>query len=593
MGELLFWVALVLVVLALVFYVVWIALALALKVLSVLVLCAVVTFSIALVGGLVTGVVVPSRLVRERASSGWRQITPQDVAAGHAFRAPARGDARHHGWDHAWPTYFPYQAREDVRGVLAGARALAARPRSWEVAVWPLGTWHPAHGQTAPSSSTSSSRDSRSGAAKQAVGLGGRVVAALPRVVAGSLVYPPLIGFTIGLWISTLAWLVLVVVVGGLAVLLQRIALGAFHRGDVLARRRARVQMRCRSCYHETTLPSYRCDGPGCTAVHHDLMPGPLGLLTRRCGCGATLPNTIRRAGARLRPVCPSCGTDMAVGSGNRQTIQVPVIGAQAAGKSRLLAAATVALDERLRELSGSVEPLGQDAETYLAAARTLVSRRTNTSKTAAQPPVGVPLLLRVPGLAPVELQIMDVGGERFADWNGTADLRYLDAADAVVVVVDPLALAAVSGQLGSAGGVGGLLVASGDQEKSYAAAVDRMRAENVPLDRRHLAVVLTKADVLVKLPVGAALADGADASVRSWMRDNGLDGMVRRCERDFRSVSYFALDSMSARTAGSSADPLRVLRWVLTTCRSSLATAMGPDVSAASPVDQPAGAAS
>jgi hypothetical protein len=376
--------------------------------------------------------------------------------------------------------------------------------------------------------------------------------------------------------VSVLAWLCLMFAVGVVVVAGQKLALLAVRWSDVLLRRRARAELRCPECYALSTLPSYRCSNPDCTEVHRNLLPGPLGLRSRRCVCGTTLPNTVRRAGARLQPVCPTCNAEMSPGSGNRQTIQLPVVGSVGAGKTRLLAAAAVHLEQRLTEVSGSVRGLTPEAETYLDVARRFIGEQSDTTKTAAVRPSGVPLLLTAPGGRAVELQLMDAAGENFQDWNGTAALRYLDQAPALVFVLDPLPFPGIAGELRARGLADTVLTASGEQEESYAAAVDRMRAENVRLKDRQLAVVVTKADILLDLPAGRRLADHDSASVRTWLVDNEFDLLVQRCEKDFQAVTYFVVDSMRSAAPTAPTSPLRVLEWVLTTCGSPVGSAIG-----------------
>jgi hypothetical protein len=365
-------------------------------------------------------------------------------------------------------------------------------------------------------------------------------------------------------------------VVGVVVVAAQRVALLVYRWSDVLLRRRDRAELQCPECYALSTLPSYRCSNPSCSVVHRDLLPGPLGLRSRRCACGTTLPNTIRGAGARLQPVCPVCNCELPKGSGNRQTIQVPVIGSVGAGKTRLLAAASVQLEQRLAEVSGSIRGLTPEATIYLDVARNVIKQHANTTKTAAVRPAGIPLLLSVRDKS-VEIQLMDAAGENFQDWTETSALGYLDKARAMIFVLDPLPFPAIARELRSRGLAHSVLTASGEQEEAYASAVDRMRAENVRLKDRQLAFVVTKADILLRLPSGGRLAGHDSASVRGWLVDNEFDLFVQRCEKDFQKVTYFVVDSMSSTDLRARNSPVRVLEWVLTTCRSPVGAAIAP----------------
>ena len=118
------WIFIIAAAIGLAFLAAWILVALVARAVSFLVLYWMVSFSLAVVVGLLYGVTVPLRVLRGKGRAPFRQLTPQDVVDGTAFRAKARGEARHYGWDRAWPTYFPYQARQDAAGVRAECRDL-------------------------------------------------------------------------------------------------------------------------------------------------------------------------------------------------------------------------------------------------------------------------------------------------------------------------------------------------------------------------------------------------------------------------------------------------------------------------------------
>lgn len=541
---------------------VWTAVALVAQLASYLVLYGSVALAVAVGLGLICGAGVPVRVLQGRGRAAFTQLTPDDVVAGRAFRAAPRGDSRAYGWDRAWPTYTPYQAREDARGVRAECHDLTTRLWRWVhdcVSTAPrLVLW----GSSGPRKATS-----RATAA---------LVSALPGVAAGAILLPPFAGFFVGMWISFATWLLLTMLLGLLVLTGQRLSVNALRWYDVLRRQQVRADLRCphSGCYAVSTLPSYRCSNPACAVVHRTLQPGPLGLRSRRCACGTRLPNTIRRASALLRPVCPSCNHEVPAGSGNRQTIQVPVIGSVGAGKSRLLAAGCTQLQDRLQELGGSLTALTPQAGTYVTAARSLVQRHSNTTKTPAVPPAGVPLLVTM-GSRSVEVQLMDAAGEAFFGWDETSRLRYLDRARAIIFVVDPLAFPQIHRELQATGLGRSVLTAVSEQEEAYAATVDRMRAEGMDVRKRELGVVVTKADILLRLPSGGDLLAHDSPSVRAWLVGHEFDRLVRRCEKDFAKVTFFLVDSLTSQNPQARTSPWWTLQWVLAVCKSPLATAL------------------
>lgn len=510
-------------------FVLWTILALFVRVISFALLYWGATLLLGGLVGLCAGVVLPARVLVGKGRAPFRQITPADLVAGKVIDRKPAGPNREYGWDSAWPNYIPYQAIPDAQAVAAETSL---------------------HLQTAWA---------QSGAHQDAA-----------KVVWFVVGLSPLIGYTLGVWVSVGGWYLVMGALGLVVVAVQQVVLGALRLTDVLSRRRRRATLKCPSCYGESALPGYRCTGPGCSVVHWSMLPGALGLFTRRCSCGAQLPNTVTSAAAKLVPVCPYCRQDLVEGSGARQTIQLALIGGIGAGKTRLLDAATVAFDEVLRTIGGELSPLDGHATTFLKQSHDRIDQQSQTPKTQHQKPAGLPFLVRHDGVV-VELQVIDAAGEAFANWEETAKLRYLDRANAMIFVLDPLALPRVNDQFRRSRFANSVLLATGDQEDAYGAAVDRMRAEKIPVGRRQLAVVLTKGDILTQLPLASTLVGRDSDSIRSWLVNNGSDLLVRRFEKDFKAIRYFIVDSMSHRKVGDPLNPWWTIEWLLRESGTSL----------------------
>jgi hypothetical protein len=502
-------------------------------------------------------------VLNKKGKFAFRQLTPDAVVAGTALSgARPRGESRHYGWDRAWPMYLPYQAFEDARGVFGETQTIL--DGLWESVSRKIkfGQW------------------SAKGVKTVALTAAGMAT----KVFWMSVLPVPFAGLWIGVWVSVITWLVVMFVLGSVFWLVQRLMLLGLRWADILFRRRSNAVLRCPHCYHLSRTPSYRCLNPQCPVIHRSMLPGPLGLTTRRCACGTQLPNTIRSAGRRLVTVCPYCDHELAEGSGLRHTLQLPIIGGVAAGKTRLLMAATVQLQARLHQRGGGLDGMTPSAESYLAHANTLVAEHADTAKTADTLPEGLPLILRDGAGKVTELQLMDAPGEAFATWDRTADLRYLDSAAAYLFVLDPLVWPQIKRELTLKGLAPNIVVTSEDQRDSYAAAIDRMRAENVPLRKRSLGVILSKADILLRLPCARELSANAVDSdrLRTWMLDHDFDLLITGMEMDFGEVRYFLTDSMGNRDLDDPVNPWWTIQWALQVSRSPL-TLVDPPAAAES----------
>lgn len=520
----------------------WIAVALLMRLVAFLVYYWVILCSLLFIGGLFVGLWLPWRTLQGRGFVEPRLLTPELVVAGQVLGAAPRGESKNYGWDHAWPNYVPFQGKDDGIAVLREARS------------WIGGKWTRARGGVTMPSLGKPSRAAAVSAGKQGV----------PGFAWLLFVPIPFAGLWVGVWVSVLAWFVIMFALGALVSLAQQLGLLVFRWNDLARRRKDGASMKCIYCFHQTETPSYRCSNPECNHVHRNILPGPLGVAYRRCECGTQLPTTIARASKVMQAVCPVCNQDMPQGSGLRKSIEIAVIGAIGAGKSRLIAASTVGLQDRLARDGAELAPLTPEGQRIIEQSREDLRTKTPTIKTArAARPRGVPLVVTPAKGRPVELHLFDAAGEYFADWDSTSELRYLDNARAILFVLDPLALTTVAHEMEVAGRDGEVVIASGNQEDAYASAIDRLRQEGIPTKKRSLGVVISKGDVLVSQSCGQGLASASSADLRRWLINQNEDLFVGRMERDFKVVEYFLIDSMETDDLDSDRHPLVPVAWV------------------------------
>jgi hypothetical protein len=524
------------------FYVAWILLALLFRLISLLVVYWIVGATVFVIVGIAKGLLIPFQVLRGRGTVKAVITTPARVVANDVLPTKAKGQSKHYGWDRAWPNYVPYQASEDANAVRA------------EASQWLSARWKKLRGNVkAPN---------KIGISAAAVAAGAR--RGVPWFMWNLFVPIPYVALWIGVWFSLILWTLVMTGIGVVTYVAQAVGLTGLRWYDEWSRRLDSATVKCPHCYEETSLPSYRCSGAACTIVHRSLVPGALGVLHRRCECGALLPTGISRASSRLQAVCPYCNEDLAAGSGTRRTVQVPVVGAVASGKTRFIASAVVGLRARLEEQGDTLQTVSGSGDRLLDESRDLIRKRTHTIKTQPDArPVGVPLVVASSEARAIELQFLDAAGEYFADWDTTAELRYIDSADAMLLVLDPLAIPAVAREVRTSPHARGVLVVTTDQEEVYAAVVDRLRAENVRLDRRSLGVVLSKGDVLTRLAAGKSLKDAGPNEIREWLIAHDLDLFVNRMEKDFRTVTYFLVDSMRTSDPHASSHPLKPIEWL------------------------------
>ncbi|RHW25536.1 hypothetical protein D0Z08_18695 [Nocardioides immobilis] len=487
---------------------------------------------IAVAAGALVGIVLPVLSYTGRFSTP-AITTPDAVAEGRVLRT-FPGSGSRYGWDRAWPLYLPHQGLRDATAVRSGALALGARAVTFARSLW----WRPGEG-------------------------GARTAASVATLVAWVvLVLPVLAGALAGLALSVGAWHLVIALFGGAISAAQSIGIGVRRAIEATLRTQRRTTSRCPRCYAVNPTPSYLCTNTGCLVIHRDLTPGPLGIFRRRCACQTTIPATVRTGGQTLVAVCPACSRELPKGSGTRQVMFLPVIGAVASGKTQFLSGAVMSLSDRVNAHGGEFTPISPVSRAFIKAAVAAITTGRRVAKTPWDDrPEGLPFRLSQ-GTVDKEVQLMDAAGEAFADEDRSRALVYFDTADVILLMLDPLALPKVSPLYDASDLAGSVSVADGDPTRAYASVVQRLKAENVDLTDKHLGVVVTKADIVHEL-MGEDVLDAADGgAVRRWLSSRGLDSFVSTIEDDFGSVGYFAVDSYTQRDQDDPLHPFNVLDW-------------------------------
>lgn len=351
-------------------------------------------------------------------------------------------------------------------------------------------------------------------------------------------------------WVSrTVSWL------GWLAVV------GLMRGGDFLIRRARRARGSCPHCYHVSSLPTFRCDG--CQRAHHDIRPGRLGGLWRRCACGTRLPTTVLRAASRLPARCPRCDRQLRTGAAVLTDIRLPVFGPVFAGKTRLVYAGLLALRDAGAAKGAQLDFVDSESRTAFQDGAEIIANGGNTVKTpAGMLPRAITVRVTVARRKAL-LHLFDAAGEFYVDREDNSDLEFLDHAQGLVFVVDPFSVPWVRDQIGDANAASVVRVspAAEDPDTSYQVTARRLRDYGVDTRRRGLAITVVKADLLAGLPPAEGLRPD---QVREWLIQAGMDNLVLSAERDFGEVRYFLVASVSATQAGTDRSPANPFNWLI-----------------------------
>jgi hypothetical protein len=331
-------------------------------------------------------------------------------------------------------------------------------------------------------------------------------------------------------------------------------------------RRRVLTQGACMRCFHVTPWPAYRC--LACRRTHHDVRPGRLGLLTRRCECGTHLPTRASRATWRVPPLCQRCGLSLPEGAGGVRDVRIPVFGDISAGKTRFLYSSLNSLVQTAKRAKLDVSFPDKGSRELAEFGLEVIRSGRETAKTSENAQVTLNCRLGT-GRRSEFVHLFDAAGEHFRNARQPDALRFLDDGQGLVYVLDPFSVSAITEQLGRRGAEALRLAhaAANDPELTYDEVVSRLRDSGIPGSTQRLAVVVSKADLLrsagLDLPVGSG-------AIAQWLRDRGVHNLVMSARHEFAEARFFMVASQNLPPGGQD-DPGAPLRWLLTSHGSRL----------------------
>lgn len=469
-----------------------------------------------LLSGVIWGCTVPVLTLAGHRRWRPRTITAQDVKQGTSNLPKLRVD-NPFGRDPAWPSYLVAQSRVDLGEIwrrTTGSLGVGLRkcqamgdgwdnPLGWAVAVLAL---YPAW---------------------MIVSAGALAAAGVILLACGS-----------ALLVVAACWLLVA---------------GVLRGSDSLVRRLRRASGSCQSCYYVSPLPAFPC--AQCQEMHRDIRPGLLGAVWRRCVCGALLPTTVLRAAHRLHALCPNCLEPLREGAAVHREIRLPVFGPVSAGKTRLVYAGLLALQDQAVAAGASVEFTDEQSKQVFDEGARIIRTGADTAKTPGQLPTAITAQITVLRRKAL-LHVFDAAGEFYSDRNDNSELLFLDHAQGLVFVVDPFSIPWVQDRLGGLG-PGTLSQASAavdDPEQVYHVTAGRLRDYGVRTSHQRLAIAVVKADLLVDRPPAR--------QVREWLHQAGLDNLVLAAERDFAEVRYFLVESVHGASGPMS--PANPFNWLM-----------------------------
>lgn len=339
-----------------------------------------------------------------------------------------------------------------------------------------------------------------------------------------------------------------------------------------------RITSICKNCQKDMksgkkfVLPTYQCT---CGRLHTELVPSQYGIWKRKCECGKKLPTTFFNGRQKLKALCPICHNDIKDGGKHRE-ISIVVIGGPSSGKTCYITMAIPEIEKYAQSHSMEfVLPTGH--REYMTNRKSMdsghVPLKTNDLRLKYYDFYFSPKKDKIKTL----VSLCDVAGEIFNNTKNLETQNGVRAADAYLILVDPLTIAGFKQEVSKKVDVtkyGVSYSTSDDVLSSLFTALDKIIADgNKGAINKEVAIVFTKSDIpTIDEKIGStALAnymsknhssskyDAQNALCEQFLKDYGEYNLVNILKSKFKSIQYFVCSSLGHVENGARFSPIGV----------------------------------
>lgn len=332
------------------------------------------------------------------------------------------------------------------------------------------------------------------------------------------------------------------------------------------------ITLECGSCHRRVGSPAYSC--PSCSALHRQLIPGPLGVFSHVCRCGEPLKTLLVLKKWKLRAYCQheGCKNPLPEKGLTAPTVHIPVVAGPAAGKTVYMMASVASLKTQAEDSSDRsvFEFADPRAEKEYHGRLSALKQATfeGIKKTLSEISVQAFNIYIGPENSTRRrlLYLYDAAGERYQTSDGVATFRFLGHTEGVILIVDPFSFEVVR-RFVKSDVLAGLRHSEADADEVLGRFAQTLRENlSVGTDRKlnvPVAVVLTKCDGLLAVSdvphpydeIGNAAGDLTKRAIRSdavrhWLESTaGQHSLVATLENTFERCGYFSVSALDAFT--------------------------------------------
>lgn len=365
-----------------------------------------------------------------------------------------------------------------------------------------------------------------------------------------SILCAQILGF---IWVSAFSIVLSIVIIIGMTVFF--IFFSTLWLTDRVVLILKSIHNRCPNCKRKTVIPAFIC--PTCGLNHRKLVPGPYGVMKRKCLCGTKLSTTFIGGRSEYEAHCPFC--DAALHSSSSQQYGIQLVGGVGTGKTTFLAAFWHEYKEILnRHHHGmSFEETPKEGfellENWFDSGASESTLETNANMYS--------IIHKVGSKTSVQLTVYDIAGEAFDFAGSDTQQQQFRYCEGFIIVVDPTSATDYTSET-----ITNFLNAWDAIKGKHAS-----KTASVPVS-----VIITKSD-LYKKEIGIPHIRASYKNVhdteheatyeqhqsdicRSFLVEHGYGNTVNLIESSFSNIRYFPVSAMGHSAEDGQYEPWGVI---------------------------------
>lgn len=319
------------------------------------------------------------------------------------------------------------------------------------------------------------------------------------------------------------------------------------------------IQSTCPNCKRLSIIPVFLC--PECGLEHRNLVPGPYGVIKRKCSCGKMLATTFLGGRSQYEAHCRYC--DERLYSSMSKQYGIQLVGGIGTGKTTFLVAFWHEYKEWLKKHKDvSFDPIPDERFTVLDELYESGQSEATLERNANMYSV----IHTIDKKIPVQMTIYDIAGEAFETGNSEIQQQQFKHCNGFIIVIDPTSTG----------------TSVSDSVTNFINLLDEMKGnKSSKLSKIPVAVIITKSDLykrVIGLPKIKAMYNkqGISDSVtyEEYMSSicrkflmNDFSNVINLLESQFINICYFPVSSIGHEANDSPYEPWGILQpvfWVM-----------------------------